>query len=254
MKVYRDVTRESTKRDEEGKMISIKWVITNKGTEEYPIAKARLVAREFNTGEKRGELFAGTPGLVVRTVISRVMTRCEDGAKRSIMLADVKTAFLHGDARRSLYVELPPEDPLSASGRYVGKLERAMHGTRDLARPSPEDTVGHENQGVRHSLRGVQHETRDIILCVHVDDLLCTSVRDDLMWLKLQFMKEYEHETNLMGDDDDMEEKAVYFGRTLEWSEDGQGVRPDRRHVRSLFRDLGMETCRSVDGKGRRSE
>ena len=30
MKVYRVVTRESMKRDEEGKMISIKWVITNK--------------------------------------------------------------------------------------------------------------------------------------------------------------------------------------------------------------------------------
>ena len=40
------------------------------------------------------------------------------------MLADVKTAFLYGD---SLYVELPPEDPLSTSSRYVGKLERAMY-------------------------------------------------------------------------------------------------------------------------------
>ena len=31
-----------------GKMISIKWVITHKGTEEHPIAKASLVEREFN--------------------------------------------------------------------------------------------------------------------------------------------------------------------------------------------------------------
>ena len=38
-----------------------------------------------------------------------------------------------------------------------------------------------------------------------------------------------------MGDDDDMEKKAVYLGRTLEWSEDGLGVRPDRRRVRSLL-------------------
>ena len=30
-------------------MSSIKWVIENKGTEEQPIAKARLVARESNT-------------------------------------------------------------------------------------------------------------------------------------------------------------------------------------------------------------
>ena len=30
------------------------------------------------------------------------------------MLADVKTAFLYGDARRSLYVELPHEDPIGS--------------------------------------------------------------------------------------------------------------------------------------------
>ena len=93
--MFRVVARESMERDEEGKMISIKWVITNKGTEEHPIAKTRLVAREFNTGDKRGELFGGAPGLMaMRTVISRAMTKCENGAKRSIMLADVKTAFL----------------------------------------------------------------------------------------------------------------------------------------------------------------
>ena len=160
LKVYRVVTRESMKRDEEGKMISIKWVITNKGTEGHPIAKARLVACEFNTGDECGELFTGTPCLMaMRTVISRAITRCEIGTRRSIMLADVKRAFLYGDARRSLYVELPREDPLSASGRYVGKLERAMYGTRDapddLARPSPDDTVGYEIQGVCYSPRGV---------------------------------------------------------------------------------------------------
>ena len=49
-----------------------------------------------------------------------------------------------------------------------------------------------------------------------------------------------------MGDDGDMEKKAVSPCKTLEWSEDGLGVRPDRKHVRSLLRELGMETCRSV--------
>ena len=54
-----------------------------------------------------------------------------------------------------------------------------------------------------------QHETRDILLRVHVDDLLCTGVRDDLLWFKLQLLKEFEVETKLMGDDDDMEKMAV---------------------------------------------
>ena len=38
MKVYRVVTRESMEKDQKGTMISIKWVITNKSTEEHPIA------------------------------------------------------------------------------------------------------------------------------------------------------------------------------------------------------------------------
>ena len=62
---------------------------------------------------------------------------------------------------------------------------------------------------------------------MHVDDVLCTGLRDDLMWLKKQLMKEHELETVLVGEDDDMEKKAVYLGRTLEWSENGLGVRPD---------------------------
>ena len=175
-------------------MISIKCIITNKGTEEHPIGKARLAARDFNTGDKRGELFAGTPGLMaMRTVTSRAMTRCEDGAKRSIMLADVKTAFLYGDARRSLYGKLPLEDPLAASGRFVGKHERAMYRTRDAPRIW-QDHLRETlldikfKESVTHP--GVfQHGTRDILLCLHVDDLLCRGLRDDLMWLQKQLLK-----------------------------------------------------------------
>ena len=119
------------------------------------------------------------------------------------MLADVKTAFLYGDARRSLHVELPPDDPLAASGRYVGKLERAMYGTRDAPmiwqdhlRKTLLDMKFKES--VTHP--GLfQHDTRDIVLCVHVDDLLCTGVRDDLLRLKSQLLKDYELETKLMG-------------------------------------------------------
>ena len=29
-----------------------------------------------------------------------------------------------------------------------------------------------------------QHERRDIFLCLHEDDLLCTGLREDLLWLK----------------------------------------------------------------------
>ena len=47
------------------------------------------------------------------------------------MLLDVKKAFLYGRIRRNVYIELPEEDPKSESGKYVGKLDKAMYGTRD---------------------------------------------------------------------------------------------------------------------------
>ena len=50
----------------------------------------------------------------------------------------------------------------------------------------------------------------------------------------------------MLGEDDDIVKKAVFLGRTLERSEHGLSVRPDRRHVRSLLRELGMENCRSI--------
>ena len=59
------------------------------------------------------------------------------------------------------------------------------------------------------------------------------------VWLKKQLLKKYELETMLMGDDTDMEKETVYLGRTLEWGENGLGVRRDRRHVRSLLREFG---------------
>ena len=105
-----------------------------------------------------------------------------------------------------------------------------------------------------------QHETRYILLCAHVDDSLRTGLRDDLMWLKIQLLNNYDLETLLMGDDDDMMKKAVHLGRTLEWGENGLSVRPDRRLVRSLVRELGMELSKCIDaifchrGEGKKSK
>ena len=56
MEVYRVVTRKPMEKDEEEKMISIRWVITKKGTDEH------LWHASSTPKTKPGELFAGTPG------------------------------------------------------------------------------------------------------------------------------------------------------------------------------------------------
>ena len=47
------------------------------------------------------------------------------------MTLDVKAAFLYGDTKRDLYIELPKQDPWADDFFWVGKLRKAMYGTRD---------------------------------------------------------------------------------------------------------------------------
>ena len=45
------------------RVVSVRWVDTNKGSEEKPEVRSRLVARDFNGGwdKDREDLFAATP-------------------------------------------------------------------------------------------------------------------------------------------------------------------------------------------------
>ena len=66
MKVHPVVTRRSMEKDADRKMVSVKWVVTKKGTEPHPIAKGTSGGTRNFTLETSGrELFAGTPGLMI---------------------------------------------------------------------------------------------------------------------------------------------------------------------------------------------
>ena len=133
MKVYEYVRRSSAEADPEGNIVGVRWVKVNKGSKEVPKVRCRLVAQEFAGGEVRDDLFAGTPPLAaMRYVLSETASRGERISKeQKIKIIDIKKAFLHGEMRRNVYIELPPEDEKSCDGRYVGKLKKAMYGTRD---------------------------------------------------------------------------------------------------------------------------
>ena len=94
-------------------VIGSRWVITNTGNPEKPVAKARLVAQEFAHNTLRDELFAGTPNLTnVKYLLTRFRTRSHVEPKQDKvhMLLDVKSAFLYGTCRRDVYIGLPPKD------------------------------------------------------------------------------------------------------------------------------------------------
>jgi len=120
----------------------------NKGTQEAPDVRCRLVARDFKPkGEKdRSEIFAAMPPLeskkllfqqaVTQNALNRL--RGEDGIK--IMLIDVKKAHLNGFVGEDefAYIELPRGATESArshgaEGQQCGRLRRWLYGMRQAA-------------------------------------------------------------------------------------------------------------------------
>ena len=92
--------------------------------------RCRLVAQEFAGNDKREDFYAGTsPLAATRYLLSDIVSRGRNNRKGKLMVVNVKRASLHGLCTRSIYVELPGAE--SQGGKYVGKLVRALYGTRD---------------------------------------------------------------------------------------------------------------------------
>ena len=76
-------------------------------------------------------MFAGTPPLYIIRAILSIFATQDNHLENKLMILDVKGAFLYGEAKREIYIQLPIEDRMSHTGRYLGKLNKAMYGTRD---------------------------------------------------------------------------------------------------------------------------
>ena len=89
------------------KVITTRWIDTNKGDQEKPNYRARLVGREIKTDE-RPDLFAATPPLEsLRYIVSKCASN-QLGSKRfCILSSDIKRAYLYAKAVRPVYIEIP---------------------------------------------------------------------------------------------------------------------------------------------------
>ena len=127
------VLREEAKTDTSGQLVGVRWVDHKKGAKSQPKVRSRLVGQEFAHGEKRDDLYAPTPPLsAARYLLSRCASHGTQGpARNRILLMYIKKTFPYGYISRNVYIELPQEDPMSSSGKYVGKRIKTMDGTRD---------------------------------------------------------------------------------------------------------------------------
>ena len=105
--------------DQTGKEpIGTRWVDINKGDEQNPEYRSRLVAQGIHNS-KRDDLFAATPPLEALEIVLSILTSTKQNNKWKLDSIDVRRAYFHAPARRQIYVNVPPVDK---SNCMCGKL------------------------------------------------------------------------------------------------------------------------------------
>ena len=228
--------------------VSVKWVDTNKGTEEEPNIRSRLVARDFKVKDScREDLFAATPPLeLLKALLSKAVTGDKD---LKVLVIDVKKAHLNPMCDQDVFIELPLET--GAKAGTCGKLIRWLYGFRPAAQAWENHYAGKlEEAGF---MRGVAspvsfyHEELDISGVVHGDDF--TFVSDDVGLDYIEgLMKEWYEvkvKARLGGGESDDKEVNI-LGRIIKWTEEGVEYQADPKHRQIVLEQLGL----SEESKG----
>lgn len=109
------------------KLVTTRWVVTEKDVDGARICKARLVARGFE--EQNEELTTDSPTCAPEILKITLAIMKSYGWKCKSL--DVKTAYLQGEEiKRTVYLKPPRE----ARTKDIWKLRKAVYGLKDAAR------------------------------------------------------------------------------------------------------------------------
>ena len=118
--------------------IPMGWVDVNKGDDENPKVRCRLVVQETRRQttidpENTAAVFSATPPYeALRMIISMLMTpKTPEEREHVLTFIDISRAHPHAPMRRDLWVKLPPEDPRSGEPGICGRLLKCMYGAKD---------------------------------------------------------------------------------------------------------------------------
>ena len=239
------------------KIIPTRWIDINKGDQQNPNYRSRLVAKEFNNGAQEG-LFAATPPLeALRLLISDAATSDKHkGTEKVIMVNDVARAFFEAPVKRTVCVELPPEALSEANPdqNMVGLLQMSLYGTRDAA-ANFQDEVRRfmSGAGFQQSLYNPQvywHKGRGLKTLLHGDDFITTGTRQQARWFRKMLEARFDIKTAVIGDGLDEVCEDRVLGRIIRVTSNGWEYEADQRHAELIVRGLGLEKAKSVNSPG----
>ena len=250
-KVFRGVTLQEAKQDEDGKIVGCRWVNCNKGDADNPDVRCRLVAQEVNNGTVNDDFYAATPPLEAkRLLFSQWATeRTRGGQKLKLSFVDIRKAYFNGVPTRNLYVRLPPE--LGLPRETLGKLVRCMYGTRDAG--AIWETCYVDCLVQMGFVQGVaspccfHHPKWNVSVVVHGDDFtaLGTDRALDEYEKGLQATFECKLRGRLGSEAKDLKEIRV-LNRIVRITQHGLRYEADPRHAEILAKAMGLTECKPV--------
>ena len=189
--------------------ITVRWIDVNKGDQEHPNYRSRIVAREIDI-YKRDDFFAATLPLEALKVILSMIATVNKG--EVVMINDISRAFFHAKVERDVYIQLPEEDRKPGEEHMCGKLRLSMYGTRDAAQNWYTE---YSQQLVRMGfVQGIAspcafyHHERQIRTYVHGDDYVSTGTTGNLQWMRTELEKRYQVKTQVLGPEEGQQKQV----------------------------------------------
>ncbi|UYV81023.1 hypothetical protein LAZ67_19002546 [Cordylochernes scorpioides] len=195
---------ELTPLPKDKKIIGCKWTYKQKLNSKGEIEryKARLVAKGFN--QKFGRDYEETFAPIVKHSTIRAFLAASVYKGMQVIHLDVKTAFLHGDLDKELYMELP-EGLHTKQTNKVCKLKKAIYGLKQAGRSwntkiaSTLIKNNFKQSIVDPCLFTKNEENHSIYLILYVDDMLLASDSEIIIQNTVKTL-EKEFEIKNLGD------------------------------------------------------
>ena len=243
--LYEPASLEECFRETGRQPISTRWVDVNKGSEERPDVRSRLVARDFKPkGERdRGDLFAAMPPLEAKKMLFRMAAgqpkewRGGKWEKQKLMFIDVKKAHLNGvlEAGERAYVTMPGCKPGTCA-----RLKKWLYGMRPAASAWEKDfseKLAASGLIAGKSAPTVFFDPTCRLRCVvHGDDFTFLGWQEDLFRIRDAMKSFYELKVRgILGEGTGDCREIVILNRRLTWSPEGPTYEADPSHAEKLW-------------------
>lgn len=223
------------------KPIGLRWLFKIKFNSDGTIKKykSRLVAKGYvqQYGIDNEEVFAPVARLeTIRLLVSIAATRGWE-----VHHLDVKTAFLHGDLRETVYVTQPEGFEVKGSEKKAYKLHKALYGLKQAHRVWNNKLngilleLGFAKCSKEPSVYRKTVNASILVVSVYVDDLFITGANSTII-------DNFKTEMASKFDMSDLGKLSYYLGIEV-CQEVGQITLNQKRYALRILEESGMNNC-----------